>query len=137
MVQPVSTAPTRKPVLLVEDNVDDAFHFSRTLRSLGPAWELFTVPNVDAAMRYLTAAATDQNCTPSAVFVDLNLHGQDGGELIEWIRGKRHLRRCSVFAVSGGVEPAAPLRAQLRGASEFLPKPVNATALAFTLTRTA
>lgn len=133
-MQSIAATP-RKPVLLVEDNVDDAFLFSRALHALGKEWDFFSVPDVESATRYLNAAAADDNCRPAAVFVDLKLGHRDGGELISWIRNKPHLQGCSVFALSGIIDESTDARARLQGADDCLVKPVSGSALAFTLTR--
>jgi CheY-like chemotaxis protein len=130
-----ATATRPRPVLLVEDDVDEAFLFSQALRSLGNGWELFTVPDLPAAIRCLSAAAADESCRPHVVFVDLHLGARDGTELLEWIAGKPGLAACPALALTEDPASAAAERARTFGAHDVVAKPVSATALGFALAR--
>jgi CheY-like chemotaxis protein len=124
----------RPPLLLVESDVACALRFSQAVRAAGDRWDLFSVPDLAAAKRYLNAALNDTDCRPAAVFVRLGPGSDEGVGLIAWIRTKPDLRRCFVVAIAAPDHPGlAPAAAH--GADTFLAAPLEPAALALLLQR--
>jgi CheY-like chemotaxis protein len=62
---------------------------------------------------------------PTALLLDLNLPGQNGFELLEWIRHQPALKRLRVFILSASSRTQDIERAYDLGASSYLVKPRN------------
>jgi len=79
--------------LVVEDNKDEAFVFSRALQAVG--FETEVVRTGDAAMARLAAIV------PDVVVLDLHLPHVDGRDVVRQIRQDARLARTRVIVVTG------------------------------------
>jgi CheY-like chemotaxis protein len=97
--------PVRDCVLLVEDNPDDVFIFQRMLRSTCPATALEVVTDGESAVRWLTEAGREgapgrSAGVPRAIFLDLQLPGLPGHDVLRWIRSRAEFAATPVVICS-------------------------------------
>jgi len=118
----------RSPILLVEDDPDDA---ELTIRSLRRARLMNPVVRLSDANEALVLLqrqqyelATTDNPV-SLVLLDLNLPGLDGRGLLGAIAGDRYLREIPVVILTGSELTNDRLRSYKRGALGFLRKPIQ------------
>ena len=116
-------------ILLVEDSEDDAYFFQRALSRSGRQCSLKHVSDGGAAVKLLREALADAAMIPDLVFLDLKMPVMSGFEVLEWIRGQSFAETFSVIVLSGSAQEADRLRALELGASEFIVKPITASAL--------
>jgi CheY-like chemotaxis protein len=86
-----------KPLLLVEDNPDDARIVGRALGELGVEAELLHLRDAEAALAYLRSPATAK---PALILLDLNLPGMGGVKLLETIKTDPALAEIAVVVLS-------------------------------------
>lgn len=109
--------------LIVEDNNSHQVLFSRALESVGFACEI--APNVRRAKAIL------DSYKPTLVLIDIYLPGgEDGIELVKYIRSSDHLYDCNVITMTAGAAPDDQKRAIDAGCDLFLPKPIELAELA-------
>lgn len=113
-------------IVIVEDEAVIARRLMRLLREIDPHLE-----SVELAVDFATASAALAARAGSIVFLDLNLHGKDGFELLR--RGLAHGWRTIV--VSAHTERA--IEAFELGVIDFVPKPFATERLALALQRAA
>lgn len=114
------------PVLICDDSALARKQLARTL----PAdWNV----DVSFAQNGIEALAAIRAGKGDVLFLDLNMPGMDGYEVLQTIRQERLNTR--VIVVSGDVQPEAIQRVMAMGALVFLKKPVVAEQLAQTLLR--
>jgi CheY-like chemotaxis protein len=86
-----------KPLLLVENNPDDALTVKRALRELGQAETLVHVPDAEQALVYLGSPAHPK---PSVILLDLVLPGMGGVEFLKTIKTDPSLAEIPVVVLS-------------------------------------
>jgi CheY-like chemotaxis protein len=107
--------------LVIDDNripVDILCQFLRNLK-------------IDAQPAYGSRSALQalQQQRPDIVFVDLNMPGVGGFEVISFIRREPHLEGLPVVVVTGDDSPETRERAHQEGAVGIIVKPVSPEAL--------
>jgi CheY-like chemotaxis protein len=116
-------------VMLVDDSVNDATLLRAVFARAGIVEPLRSSQNVDEAMAYLRGDGhycdRNQFPLPTALLLDLNMPGQNGFDLLEWIRQQPALKRLRVFILSASSRPQDIERAYDLGASSYLVKPRN------------
>jgi CheY-like chemotaxis protein len=121
------------PLLLVEDNEDDAFFLRRALKHAGISPEPIHVTDGRAAVAYLAGegAYADRNAhpLPAIIFLDLNLPYFTGLQVLEWIRGRPEFARIVVIALTSSSETVDLRRAYELGANSYVVKPASADEL--------
>jgi CheY-like chemotaxis protein len=86
-----------RPLLLVEDNPDDAMIVRRALGELGMEKNLVHAPDAEEALAYLRSPAKTK---PVLILLDLNLPGMNGVELIETLKADPALAEIAVVVLS-------------------------------------
>lgn len=121
------------PILLVEDDANDALLIQRAFRKANLANPVVRVEDGEAAVAYLGAQAPYADRAahplPALVLLDLNLPRRSGLEVLEWLRGQPGLRRIPVVVLTSSRESRDVNRAYDLGANSYLLKPVAAEAL--------
>lgn len=117
------------PILVVEDNDDDAFTLNRALQKLGLANPLQFATDGRQAIEYLARSANASGPTsvpkPLLVLLDLKIPYKDGFQVLEWIRNTPDLSDLAVVMLTGSDEPRDLQRAYALGARSYLVKPAT------------
>lgn len=117
------------PILLVEDNDDDAFFFKKAIQRIGLPIQVDRVSDGTEAVKYLMRqmenAAESHSPRPMLVLLDLKLPKMNGFEVLEWIRGHSALSGLFVSILSSSGEETDRLRASYLKADAYLVKPVS------------
>jgi CheY-like chemotaxis protein len=120
-------------MLLVEDNPDDVFLFTRALSKAKRPHPLHVVTSGRAAIDYLSGTGKygDRNAfpLPELIMLDLKMPLLSGFEVLQWIRGDGVARLIPVIVLSSSALPEDVNRAYALGANAYMVKPANADAL--------
>jgi CheY-like chemotaxis protein len=119
-----------KPILLVEDNDDDASLLLRALHAAGIQNPVHIVTDGEQAREYLKGCGkyTDRALypLPSLILLDLKLPRVSGFEVLEWIQKDTTLPPLVVVVLSSSGEPRDINMAYRFGARSYLVKPPTA-----------
>ncbi|AUX45151.1 protein kinase [Sorangium cellulosum] len=111
----------RRTVLIVDDSPDNRAVARELLAPLG-----FEVHEADGGEAALRMAALH---TPALVLMDLSMPGMDGYETTRRLRRMPELRRVAILASSASVSEAEQEKSARAGCDDFLPKPLQVSAL--------
>lgn len=113
-------------VHLVEDSDADALTFTRALSRVAPTAQCLRWKRVGEVLRNLEGSCVH---TPGIYFIDLELPGLDGHQLLRHLREDARTRFDPVIMMSGSHRDFTTLRSFRLGAQGHLLKPVDSTAL--------
>jgi CheY-like chemotaxis protein len=123
------TNPLEHPILIAEDEDDEAFLLQRALKKAAITNPIRRVKNGEQVIEYLagTGAFADriQYPLPLVVLLDLNMPKKSGFEVLEWIRAQPALRTLAVDVLSGSSREEDIERALHLGANLYLKKPIT------------
>jgi CheY-like chemotaxis protein len=123
----VTTEFDAQPILLIEDNEDDAFIFRRAFSQARLRHPLHAVDNGQQAMEYLSGVGRFADRAvfpvPFLTLLDLKLPLRNGLDVLEWIRAQPPLAALSVVVLTSSAEPRDLARARELGARAYLVKP--------------
>jgi two-component system response regulator len=115
--------------LLVEDNPDDVELTLRAFARSGLGNETVVASTGQEALDYLFTegahAGRDPAVMPEVVFLDLNLPGLDGHEVLRRLRADPRTRRLPVVVLTSSREESDIARSYDLGANSFIRKPVD------------
>jgi CheY-like chemotaxis protein len=117
-----------RPLLLVEDNENDALLIRRAFDRAHLLNPLEVVTDGAAAMAHLSACAAgapEAPPLPALVLLDLHLPRQSGMEVLAWMRADATLASVPVVILTGSREAEDLARAYDLGANGYLTKPVD------------
>ena len=117
-----------KPILLVEDNLDDVALTRETLRRDGIMNDLIVINDGATALDSLVRAAGaggNPDSLPTVVLLDLDLPKLDGFGVLQQIRADERLRRLPVIILTTCPEQEAVLKCYELYADHFIRKPVS------------
>lgn len=119
----VSTSPTPF-LLIVDDSDEDLFLLKRLVHRSGISLPCQSATGVASATVLLEAALRpDSNLSrPKACFVDIKMPGQNGFDLLRWIRSRGGLSTMPVIMLSSSDDPRDLQLAAELGAHCFLTK---------------
>src|SRR5688572_12342204 len=121
------------PLLLVEDNPDDVFLFTRALSKAKRPHPLYVVASGYEAIEYLSGAGKygdrDAFPLPELIMLDLKMPGVSGFEVLKWIRSDGMARLIPVIVLSSSALTEDVNHAYSLGANAYMVKPANADAL--------
>lgn len=116
-------------VLLVEDNADDAFLFTRAIKRAAVPLQVQTVLDGAEAIAYLRAEPpySDREKFPFPRFIitDNRTNGMSGFELLEWINKQKACKGVPVVVLGGSDAPEEIKRAYDLGVHSYIVKPRN------------
>lgn len=122
-----------QPLLLVEDNEDDAFFMQQAVRDAEIVNPLVHVEDGQQAIDYLTGigrfADRAKYPLPLVVFLDLKLPIKSGHQVLEWIRAQPELEKLIVIVLTSSNEPVDLNRSYHLGANSFVVKPPTSAQL--------
>ena len=115
---------TLRPILVVDDNLDDLFILKRLLTRAGVKNAFISFDHPKDARRFLESAlrTPETNLLPAAVFSDKTMPEFDGFDLLEWVREQPALAKLPFYLVTSVQEPADKKRAAKLGATALFEK---------------
>ncbi len=117
-------------ILVVEDNPDDVALIQTSVNRAGHLLSPRFVPDGEQAVAYLEGhdpfANRREYPLPGLVVLDLQIPGQDGIQILKWIRSHPRFESLQVVVWTGREDPNAADRARAAGANMFLRKPMEA-----------
>lgn len=121
------------PILLVEDNEDDAFLMKRSLKTAGVQQTVHVAGDGQQAVDYLAGlgsfADREKFPLPSVVFLDLKLPFKSGHEVLAWIKSQGELAEIIVVVLTSSNQPSDLEEAYRLGANSYVVKPAAAQQL--------
>jgi CheY-like chemotaxis protein len=114
-------------ILLVEDDLGDAGLVRIAIRRGSYAVNLHHVKNANEAFGFLRRIGADYVAAPrpDLIFLDLNLPGRSGHEILEELKGDPSLRGIPVVVLSTSEAERDVAKAYQMGANSFLSKPMD------------
>jgi len=124
-----AASPKGLPILIAEDSESDIYFLLRVMEEAGVVNPIFVVRDGTEALAYLsgTGRYSDRATypVPGIVFLDLNMPGTDGFEILRWKRARPELNRTLTVAVSSYDGVYGINLAYETGADTFLSKPLS------------
>jgi CheY-like chemotaxis protein len=121
------------PLLLVEDNEDDAFLMTRSLKAAGIQQPIQLAADGQRAIDYLAGQGPYGDRAefplPSLVLLDLKLPFKSGHEVLAWMRSRRELAEIVVVVLTSSNQPSDLEEAYRLGANSYVVKPPAAQQL--------
>jgi CheY-like chemotaxis protein len=115
------------PVLYAEDEEDDVFLLRHAFKETGIPNRLLSVPDGEAALRYLSGSGEySDRCSyplPILLLLDINMPMVSGLEVLQWVRAQPDLRFLPVLILSSSSQNTDVRRAYELGANGYLVKP--------------
>lgn len=123
------TNPFQHPILIAEDEDDEAFLLQRSLKKAAITNPIRRVKNGEEAIEYLagTGAFADraQHPLPLVLLLDLNMPKKSGFEVLAWIRAQPAFEALAVDILSGSSREEDIEKALQLGANLYLKKPIS------------
>ncbi|GAB4090331.1 response regulator [Hydrogenophaga soli] len=116
------------PILLVEDNPDEAELTRLALSRHGPEVQVVHVTNGQDALDYLFrrgAFHSRISPDPTVVLLDLKMPVLDGFGVLAQIKASDRLRHTPVVVLTSSSEPSDLLRAYAQGTNAYMAKPTD------------
>ncbi len=118
------------PVILVEDNPDDADLIIYAFRKAHVANPVEVISDGETAIRRLAQrAAAGDGEVPALILLDLKLPRRTGFEVLAWIRAEDRAKLWPVVVLTSSNQNGDVRRAYELGANSYLVKPVASEAL--------
>src|SRR5687768_3878302 len=115
------------PILVAEDDDDEALLLERALQAIGVANPVHIVANGEEVIAYLTGKReySDRSMfpLPAVVMTDLKMARVGGFELLDWLRRHAKFKVIPTLVFSNSSEPRDIERAYALGANAYLVKP--------------
>jgi CheY-like chemotaxis protein len=115
------------PILYVEDDDNDAFLLQHAFKQAEISNPLVCLTGGEAALKYLSGTGPNENDVdhpyPSLVLVDLNMPGQSGFDVLQWIRRDPCCFGIPVVVLSSSRDEGDIVRAYSEHANGYLVKP--------------
>ncbi|WP_424356716.1 response regulator [Methanocella sp. MCL-LM] len=118
-----------RPILLIEDNPDDAMLTIRALKKSNLLNEIIHLKDGEEALDYLFArgkyAGRDLSVLPELILLDLKLPKVGGLEVLEKLRQGEGTKFIPVVILSSSGEDKDLIRAYELGANSYVTKPID------------
>jgi CheY-like chemotaxis protein len=125
--------PTAEPILIAEDNPDDAFLLRMALERNETPHPIHIVENGLEVIKYLCGEPPYQDRTahpfPSVVYTDLKMPLKDGFEVLDWVKKHPECYIIPVIILTSSDEDRDVRRAYQLGANSYIVKPGTLTQL--------
>jgi CheY-like chemotaxis protein len=117
------------PLLLADDDENQAYLTSRAFKTAGVAHPLVVLPDAGSVIDYLSgkAAYADRQAhpLPGLLLLDQKLPGRSGLEVLQWVRTESQLCTLPVLLLSASTFDGDVQAAYLLGANGYLVKPAT------------
>lgn len=117
----------REPILLIEDNPDDAELIKVALTRAGIGSPVEWLDNGEAALAYLQGtgafADRDEYPLPSLILLDLKLARSSGFAVLKWQKLHPDLKKVPTIVLTASMDPQDIDKAYALGAESYLVKP--------------
>lgn len=110
-----------KWVLVVEDNID---HAELAERTLGKACQELLTVFCESTERAMNILWNNREFPPAAVFIDIDLGGESGLDLVKRIKASEVLRDVKAIVLTCAWDDDTRTAALLAGADAFVAKPL-------------
>jgi len=118
-----------KPVLLVEDDENDALFMRNAFEEAGLGTVLQLVFDGQQAMDYFSGSGAfadrERHPLPCLVLLDLNLPVVTGFEFLRWLRNQLAFKAVTVIVLSASTAEQDVYHAYSLGANSYVEKPSN------------
>lgn len=114
-----------RPLLIVDDNEDDVLLLARRLQQAGVKNMQLHLPNGGEAFMFLKKfcpPAEAQGALPWVMFLDVNMPGLSGFDVLAWARQQPELKSMKIVMLSGATEQYDAAIAAKLGADEYMVK---------------
>jgi CheY-like chemotaxis protein len=114
-----------RPLMIVDDNDDDVVLLARRMQKAGiknPLLHFRTGADAFAFLRKFCPPETARSPLPCAMFLDVNMQGLSGFDVLLWARQQPALQRLKIFMLSGASEAWDAQIAAKLGADDYLVK---------------
>lgn len=119
----------KKPILLVEDNVNDEALTLRALKKNNIQNDVVVVHDGVEALDYLfgkgSYSTRDMSVRPQVILLDLKLPKIDGLEVLRQLRSNERTKLLPVVVLTSSLEEQDLLRGYELGANSYIRKPVD------------
>lgn len=113
-----------RPILLVEDNADDAYFMQKAFEAAGVANAVTIMTDGEEAIEYLSSPElSDELKRPCLTLLDLKLPYRNGFDVLEHVRSRSETKLLTVVVLTSSNEPSDINRALGLGANAFVVKP--------------
>lgn len=114
----------RRPVLIVDENINDRLHIERALDARGLK-NIVHAANGNEAIAVLEKFESQdaKQPRPSLMLLDLNLPQRDGFEVLKWVRSRARWDSFPVIVFTSSNEPDDIRRAHKLGCNAYVLKP--------------
>jgi CheY-like chemotaxis protein len=112
-------------VMVVDDNDDDVMLLARHLKAAGIKNSVLHFRNGGDAFMYLKqfcASTPSRTPLPAVMFLDVNMQGLSGFDVLVWARQQSRLERLKIYMLSGANELWDAQIAAKLGADHYLEK---------------
>jgi CheY-like chemotaxis protein len=117
------------PILLVEDDENDAFFFERALKKTGVSHPMRIARDGQEAVHYLSGtgdfADRAAHPVPKLIVLDLNLPVKHGLEVLKWLRSQPATQTTVVVVLTSSTDIRDLHEAYSLGANSYLVKPAD------------
>jgi CheY-like chemotaxis protein len=121
------TNPITEPVLIVEDDPNDAFLLQLALKKNGLDGNIHYVKDGQEALDYLSGNPPyddrQQHPFPSIIYTDLKMPKHDGFDILRWLNERPDCAVIPVVVLSASAEDQDIKKAYQLGANAYLVKP--------------
>lgn len=116
---------TKKTILLIEDNSDDAILTMRALEKVEFVFELDLAQNGAEALDILYNHPSDSAYQPHLILLDLNLPKINGIDLLKRLKSDEQTKRIPVVVLTSSMDSGDMRRCMDLGANSYIQKPVD------------
>ncbi len=113
------------PLMMVDDDQDDAVIFARRLKDAGIQNQLLHFRNGGDAFMFLRQFCVGEKALddrPCLVFLDVNMPSLSGFDVLAWARQQPALQGMKIVMLSGATEPWDAKISEQLGADDYLMK---------------
>jgi CheY-like chemotaxis protein len=114
-----------RPILLIEDNPEDAEMMLRALDRAGVRRDIVHCSSGDEALSWLEGAPEEPHELPALVLLDLNLPGSDGKEILRELRGRPALSMLPVVVITSSRDESDVRACYRLGIQGYVQKPMR------------